>query len=113
MVATMKMAPVLPMAIPQPRLAVRNLSVLSGRRPLLRDISLSIEERQVFGIIGPSGVGKSTLLRCLNRLIELTPKLRLSGDVLLDGRSIYRTSTPVDRIRVEIGMLFQQPVVFP
>jgi phosphate transport system ATP-binding protein len=114
MVETMlKVAPVLPIAAPQPFLEVRDLSVLSERRPLLRDVSLRIEERQVFGIIGPSGAGKSTLLRCLNRLIELTPNLRLSGDVLLDGRSIYRTTTPVDRIRVEVGMLFQQPVVFP
>ena len=114
MVETMgALAPVLPIAAPQPLLEVRGLSVLSDRRPLLRDISLRIEERQVFGIIGPSGAGKSTLLRCLNRLIELTPQLRISGDVLFGGHSIYRTTKPVDRIRVEIGMLFQQPVVFP
>jgi phosphate transport system ATP-binding protein len=106
-------APAAPPDAAQPLLEVRGLSVLGGRRPILRDVSLRIEERQVFGIIGPSGVGKSTLLRCLNRLVELTPGLRVTGDVLLGGRSIYRTSTPVDRIRVEIGMLFQQPVIFP
>jgi phosphate transport system ATP-binding protein len=114
MVETMlKAAPVLPIVASQSLLEVRDLSVFSDRRRLLRDVSLHIEERQVFGIIGPSGAGQSTLLRCLNRLIELTPKLRLTGDVLLEGRSIYRTATPVDRIRVEVGMLFQQPVVFP
>ncbi len=104
-----------PFAVPEPEplMEVRGLSVLSGKRRLLRDVSLRIEERQVFGIIGPSGAGKSTLLRCLNRLVELTPQLRITGDVLFDGQSIYRTSKPVDRIRVEIGMLFQQPVVFP
>lgn len=103
----------LPVLVPRPCLAVEELSVLSGKHPLLRNISLRIEEQQVFGIIGPSGAGKSTLLRCLNRLIELTPKLRVTGDVLFGGLSIYRTTTPVDRIRLEIGMLFQQPVIFP
>jgi phosphate transport system ATP-binding protein len=113
MAEALKVTSVLPLVSPEPLLEMQGLSVLSNKRPLLRDISLRIEERQVFGIIGPSGAGKSTLLRCLNRLIDLTPHLRLTGDVLLGGRSIYRTATPVDRIRVEIGMLFQQPVVFP
>jgi phosphate transport system ATP-binding protein len=107
------MLQVAPLAATQPLLEARGLTVLSNKRPLLRDVSLRVEEGQVFGIIGPSGAGKSTLLRCLNRLIELTPQLRVTGDVLFGGRSIYRTSTPVDRIRVEIGMLFQQPVIFP
>jgi phosphate transport system ATP-binding protein len=103
----------LPVLAPRTCLAVEKLSVLSGKRPLLRNISLQIEERQVFGVIGPSGAGKSTLLRCLNRLIDLSPQLRVTGDVLFGGSSIYRTAKPVDQIRVEIGMLFQQPVIFP
>jgi phosphate transport system ATP-binding protein len=111
--AMLKPVPGLPIFAPQTCLEVQGLSVLSGNRPLLRNISLKIEERQVFGIIGPSGAGKSTLLRCLNRLIELTPQLRVTGDVQFLGTSIYRSPKPVDQIRVEIGMLFQQPVVFP
>jgi ABC-type glutathione transport system ATPase component len=95
MVEPMLKAAVAQCAAPDPLVEVRSLSVQSDRRPLLRDVSLRIEEGQVFGIIGPSGAGKSTLLRCLNRLVELTPRLRVTGDVLFGGRSIYRSTTPV------------------
>jgi phosphate transport system ATP-binding protein len=67
----------------------------------------------VFGLIGPSGAGKSTLLRCLNRLNDLIPGLKVSGDVTLHGRSIHAPGTDVNALRAKVGMLFQQPVVFP
>jgi len=91
----------------------RALSVYAGRRTLLRQVSLRIEVGQVFGIIGPSGAGKSTLLRCLNRLVELDAGLRLEGDILLDGESIFDRRVDVDALRARVGILFQQPVVFP
>ncbi len=94
-------------------LHVRGLSVLAGARTLLRGIHLEVPRHRVFGIIGPSGAGKSTLLRTLNRLIELTPGLRVSGEILLDGASIYDSSVDVNALRARVGMLFQQPVVFP
>ncbi len=97
----------------RPLLAVRNLSVMAGARPILRNVSLDIPENQVFGIIGPSGAGKSTLLKCLNRMVDLSPGLRVSGDVLFDGRSIYDRSVRSDELRASIGILFQQPVIFP
>lgn len=62
-----------------PVMEVRGLSVSAGARTILRGVNLAIPPRQVFGLIGPSGAGKSTLLKCPNRLVELTPGLRVSG----------------------------------
>jgi phosphate transport system ATP-binding protein len=94
-------------------LEARGLTVSCGDRVLLRNITLSITPHQAFGIIGPSGAGKSTLLKCLNRLVELTPGLRVGGDVLFHQRSIFSPSVDIDGLRARIGILFQQPVVFP
>lgn len=95
------------------RIETRSLHVYAGAKPLLRDINLRIAPGQVFGIIGPSGAGKSTLLRCLNRLIELDSGLRVEGDVELDGQSVFAPSVNVDALRARVGIIFQQPVVFP
>jgi phosphate transport system ATP-binding protein len=96
-----------------PILEVRNLEVRAAGRVLLRKINFTVSAGEVFGIIGPSGAGKTTLLRALNRLTDLTPGLRVSGDVILRGRSIYAAGTDVNALRAKVGMLFQQPVVFP
>lgn len=94
-------------------LHVQGLHVFAGSRLLLRDVHLRIAPRQVFGIIGPSGVGKSALLRCLNRLIDLTPGLRVEGEVRFHDQSIRAPGVDVDALCARVGMLFQQPVVFP
>lgn len=94
-------------------LDIRGLSVRAGSRTLLQDIDLEIPQRRVFGIIGPSGAGKSALLRCLNRLIDLDTGLRVSGDIELDGQSIFAPDVDVDTLRARVGILFQQPAVFP
>lgn len=94
-------------------ISTRALTVRAGEREILRNVNLSIQPQQVFGIIGPSGAGKTTLLKCLNRLIELTPGLRVSGDVQFHQSSIYAANLDVDALRARIGILFQQPVVFP
>ncbi len=96
-----------------PLLETRALEVRANGRSLVRNVSFTVRAGQVFGIIGPSGAGKSTLLRCLNRLADLIPGLRVSGDVTLRGASIYAPGMDVNAIRARIGMLFQQPVVFP
>jgi phosphate transport system ATP-binding protein len=97
-----------------PILSTRALAVrVPDGRTLLRSINLDIAPRQVFGIIGPSGAGKSTLLRCLNRLVDLSPGFQRSGDVLFHGNSIYKRTVDPDALRARIGMLFQQPAVFP
>jgi len=94
-------------------LRVRDLAVFANGKPLLRNVSFAVEPNQVFGVIGPSGAGKSTLLRALNRLTDLIPGLRVTGDVRLHDQPIYEASVDVNALRGRIGMLFQQPVVFP
>lgn len=94
-------------------LETRGITVRAGERELVRSITLSIAPRQVFGIIGPSGAGKTTLLKCLNRLVDLTPGLRVSGEVFFHHQPIYAANVDVDALRARIGMLFQQPIVFP
>src|SRR6187402_2852239 len=96
-----------------PILEARNLEVRAQGKPLVRRVNFAVRPGQVFGIIGPSGAGKSTLLRALNRLTDLIPGLRVTGDVTLHGQSIYARGTDVNALRAKIGMLFQQPVVFP
>lgn len=94
-------------------LEVRHLNVLAAGRTILRDISLNVPRHRIFGLIGPSGAGKSTLLKALNRLLELNRQYEVGGDVLLAGRSIYAPDVNVDDLRARVGILFQQPVVFP
>jgi phosphate transport system ATP-binding protein len=111
----------LPPTVPAPLLEAPAASVLSARKlsvyahgkPLLRDVTFEVRAGEVFGIIGPSGAGKSTLLRALNRLCDLVPGLRVSGEVELRGQPIYAAGTDVNALRARIGMLFQQPVIFP
>lgn len=97
----------------EPILQTHSLSVTAGSRILLRNASITIHPKQVFGLIGPSGAGKSTLLKCLNRLIEFTPSLKVQGEVKFHGESIYGRKVDADALRARIGILFQQPVIFP
>ncbi len=85
---------------------VRHLSLSRGGSPVLHDVSLAIEKGEVFMMIGPSGSGKSSLLRCLNRLEEPPP-----GSVFLNGTDI--TTRPVTEVRCRVGMVFQQVAMFP
>lgn len=96
-----------------PILRVNHLSVAIRRVSILKNISLEIPHRTVFGLVGPSGAGKSTLLRCLNRMIDLTPNLRTTGSIQFHGQDIFSTAVDPDVLRTRIGMIFQQPVIFP
>lgn len=103
-----------PETVTPPILEARNLAVhTTSGQTILRNVNLAVAPRQVYGLIGPSGAGKSTLLKCLNRMTELSPNLRVSGEVRLEGRSIYDRAVNADDLRARIGMLFQQPTVFP
>jgi phosphate transport system ATP-binding protein len=94
-----------------PILEAHGLCVSAAGVPILRGVDFAVPRGSVVCVTGPSGVGKSTLLRCLNRLVELVPGLRVTGEISLDGESIHAADP--DTLRERIGMLFQQPVVFP
>lgn len=101
------------MVEPASILQIQKLAVTASARTLVKDVDLTISEKKVFGFIGPSGAGKSTLLKSINRLVELTPNLRVTGQVLFHGSPVYGGGTDPDALRARIGILFQQPVVFP
>ena len=79
----------------------------------LKGINLQLRDKTVTAFIGPSGCGKSTLLRILNRIYDLYPGQRVTGEVLLDGRDILSKSEDLNRLRSRIGMVFQKPTPFP
>ena len=96
-----------------PKLLVRDLSFYYGAFRALTNVNLEIRERQITALIGPSGCGKSTFLRTLNRMNDLIPKVRVEGQVLLDGQDLYAPTVDVASIRQRIGMVFQRPNPFP
>jgi phosphate transport system ATP-binding protein len=95
------------------KFAVRGVNFWYGSKQALFDIDLSVPERSVVAFIGPSGCGKSTLLRLLNRMNDLIEGTRLTGQVLLDGQSIYGRSQDVVELRRRVGMVFQKSNPFP
>ena len=95
------------------KLEVRRLNAWFGATQALKDISMSIQEGAVTAMIGPSGCGKSTLIRCLNRMHEVVPGARASGEVLLDGDNIYAPGIDPVQVRAKVGMVFQKPNPFP
>jgi phosphate transport system ATP-binding protein len=90
-----------------------DLSAWFGAKQALKDINLNIKANAVTAIIGPSGCGKSTFIRCLNRMHELVSGAKMSGQVLLDGKSIYDKQVDPVQIRRKVGMVFQKPNPFP
>lgn len=98
---------------PQVALAVRNLNFYYGQNHALHDISIDFPARKITAMIGPSGCGKSTLLRIFNRMYDLYPGQRATGEVLFDGRNILETGLDLNILRARIGMVFQKPTPFP
>src|SRR5262249_23364017 len=84
-----------------------------GAKQALFDVSLAIPRGKITALIGPSGCGKSTLLRSVNRLNDLIDSVRVSGDMLLNGDSIYGRGVDVIELRKRMGMVFQKPNPFP
>ena len=84
-----------------------------GAVQALHDIDLSIPERRVTALIGPSGCGKSTFLRSINRMNDLIPGVKHTGDICLHGRSVYERGEDVVHLRKRVGMVFQKPNPFP
>jgi phosphate transport system ATP-binding protein len=94
------------------KLEVRQLNAWFGATRAVKDVSLSVPANRVLAIIGPSGCGKSTFVRCINRMHELTPGARSTGEVRLDGEDVYQGVDPVE-LRRRVGMVFQRSTVFP
>jgi len=99
--------------ISAPKLIVRDLNFYYGADRALKDINLVIPEKMVTAFIGPSGCGKSTLLRTFNRMYQLYPKQRATGEILLDGENLLEKKQNLNNLRAKIGMVFQKPTPFP
>jgi phosphate transport system ATP-binding protein len=97
----------------EPRIQIRDLNVWYGSHHALKNISVDINSRGITAIIGPSGCGKSTLLKSLNRLLEETEQVRVTGSVHLDGCNIYDPSVDVTEVRTRIGLLAPKPFPLP
>jgi phosphate transport system ATP-binding protein len=115
------MAPPVPAAasfMPSPaqfrvKIETRNMNFYYGKHHALQDINLQIPERAVTALIGPSGCGKSTYLRTLNRMNDIIENTTVTGEVLLDGQSIYARDVDVVALRKRVGMVFQKSTPFP
>jgi phosphate transport system ATP-binding protein len=95
------------------KVSIKNLNSWFGTKPALKNITLDIRENTVTALIGPSGCGKTTLIRCLNRMNEMTPGAVVKGQVYLDGEDIYGKVVDPVIIKRRIGMVFQKPNPFP
>ncbi len=101
------------LSLETPKLTVRDLNFYYGKFQALKNINLTIPEKKVTAFIGPSGCGKSTLLRTFNRMFELYPEQRATGEIVMDGENLLTSSSDVALIRAKIGMVFQKPTPFP
>ncbi len=96
------------------KIETKNVSLYYGAFQALKNISLSVKANTVTALIGPSGCGKSTYLRLFNRMNDLIPGVKITGDVLLDEKDIYNSKgLRIDELRKKVGMVFQKPNPFP
>ncbi|EIT0993154.1 phosphate ABC transporter ATP-binding protein [Staphylococcus pseudintermedius] len=93
--------------------STQNLDLWYGEQHSLKNINLDIYEKNVTAIIGPSGSGKSTYVKALNRMVELVPFVKTSGKIFYRERNIFDKRYPVEKLRTQVGMVFQQPNPFP
>ncbi len=94
-------------------ISIRNLNVSIDQNHILKDINLDIPDNKITCIIGPSGCGKSTLLKSINRLIDDIEKVKITGEILLEGENIYDKKTDLTQIRKKMGLLSQRPTPLP
>ena len=94
-------------------ITVNDLCLWYGKTQALKNIDMQIPEKSITALIGPSGCGKSTFLKTLNRMNDLIPEVRITGEVLYQERNIFEKSVDVNDLRKNIGMVFQKPNPFP
>ncbi len=100
-------------AKPQPILESKNLHLYYGETEALKGIDMKIGKNEITALIGPSGCGKSTFLKTLNRMNDLIPSVRITGEVTLQGKDIFAPDVDVTALRRQVGMVFQKPNPFP
>ena len=94
-------------------ISVKDMCLWYGEHQALKNINIDIPEKSITAFIGPSGCGKSTFLKTLNRMNDLIPSVKITGDVRYDGADIFSREVDVNHLRKEIGMVFQKPNPFP
>ena len=94
-------------------ITVKDMCLWYGEHQALKNINIDIPEKSITAFIGPSGCGKSTFLKTLNRMNDLIPGVRITGDIRYEGSDIFSKEVDVNNLRKEIGMVFQKPNPFP
>jgi len=94
-------------------ISLRNLTIGYGNQQVLRDITVDIPDGQITAVIGPSGCGKTTLLKSMNRLIDLYEQAKVEGEIIIDGVNIYGPKTDILSLRKKVGFLSQKPYPLP
>ena len=102
-----------PNAFANPKISLKNLNFYYGNFHGLKNVNLDIAAHKVTAFIGPSGCGKSTLLRTLNRMYDLYPGQKATGEILLNGKDVLDATQDVNALRAKVGMVFQKPTPFP
>ncbi len=94
-------------------MTAKDLNLWYDQTQALKNVNITIPEKSITAFIGPSGCGKSTFLKTLNRMNDLIPSVKITGEVCYNGQNIYDSSVDVNELRREIGMVFQKPNPFP
>ena len=94
-------------------MTAKNLNLWYDKTQALKNVNITIPEKSITAFIGPSGCGKSTFLKTLNRMNDLIPTVRITGEISYNGQNIYDSTVDVNELRREIGMVFQKPNPFP
>lgn len=95
------------------KITIRNLNVSAGKTEILKNINVDIPKNKITVILGPSGCGKTTLLKCLNRLTDLYPELKVSGNIMIDDNNILEAREDIYKLRQQMGLLSQRPYPLP
>ena len=94
-------------------ITVKDMCLWYGEHQALKDVNIAIPEKSITALIGPSGCGKSTFLKTLNRMNDLIPGVKITGDIRYEGTDIFSKEVDVNQLRKEVGMVFQKPNPFP
>jgi len=97
----------------EPKIIIKDLNFYYGEKQVIRDFNLKIAENEILSVIGPANSGITTLLRTLNRLCDLKPEAKATGEVLLNGKSIFDSGVSVTELRRKVGMVFDVPTPLP